>query len=69
MFLESFMLWAGNDSPKNIGLTIVGYLYKRGIQKDDMGYACTVGVVLLLIALVINFIQLWLNGSFKKEER
>lgn len=68
MFLESFMLWAGNASPKNIGLTIVGYLYKRGIEKDDMGYACCVGVVLLVIALVINFIQLLLNGTFKKEE-
>ena len=68
MFLESFMLWAGNDSPKNIGLTIVGYLYKRGIQKDDMGYACAVGVVLLVIGLVINFIQLGLNGTLKKEE-
>lgn len=69
MFLESFMLWAGNSSPKNIGLTIVGYLYKRGIEKDDMGYACCVGVVLLIIALIINFIQLALNGTFKKEDR
>ena len=55
MFLESYMLWAGNSSPNNIGLTIVGYLYKRGIEKNDMGYACAVGVVLLVIALIINF--------------
>lgn len=66
MFLESFMLWNGNDSPKNIGLTIVGYLYKRGIQKNDMGYACAVGVVLMVIALVINFVQLALNGTLKE---
>lgn len=69
MFLESFMLWAGNSSPNNIGLTIVGYLYKRGIEKDDMGYACAVGVVLLVVALIINFIQLAWNGTFKKEEK
>jgi arabinosaccharide transport system permease protein len=70
MFLESFMLWNGNSSPKNIGLTIVGYLYKRGIEKNDMGYACAVGVVLMVIALVINFIQLFATGtmSFKKKE-
>ncbi len=68
MFLESYMLWAGNSSPNNIGLTIVGYLYKRGIEKNDMGYACAVGVVLLVIALIINFAQLILNGTFKKEE-
>lgn len=69
MFLESFMLWNGNSSPKNIGLTIVGYLYKRGIEKNQMGYASAVGLVLLVIALVINVIQLLLNGSFKKEEK
>ena len=62
------MLWAGNNSPKNIGLTIVGYLYKRGIEKNDMGYACAVGMVLLVIALVINIVQLVCNGTFKREE-
>ena len=62
------MLWAGNNSPKNIGLTIVGYLYKRGIEKNDMGYACAVGMVLLVIALAINIIQLVCNGTFKREE-
>lgn len=67
MFLESFMLWNGNASPKNIGLTIVGYLYRRGIEKNDMGYASAVGVVLLVIALAINTIQLIATGTFKKE--
>ena len=67
MFLESYMLWAGNNSPNNIGLTIVGYLYKRGIEKNDMGYACAVGVVLLIVALIINISQLIANGTFKKE--
>ena len=69
MFLESFMLWNGNSSPKNIGLTIVGYLYKRGIEKNDLGYACAVGMVLMVIALVINIIQLIATGTFKKEDR
>ena len=69
MFLESFMLLNGNSSPKNIGLTIVGYLYKRGIEKNDLGYACAVGMVLMVIALLINVIQLVATGTFKKEER
>ncbi|MCR5160880.1 MAG: sugar ABC transporter permease [Lachnospiraceae bacterium] len=68
MFLESFMLWNGNSSPKNIGLTIVGYLYKRGIEKNELGYACAVGMVLMIIALAINVVQLVLTGTFKKEE-
>ena len=69
MFLESFMLWNGNSSPKNIGLTIVGYLYKRGIEKNDLGYACAVGMVLMIIALIINVIQLVATGTFKKEDQ
>ena len=69
MFLESFMLWGGNGSPNNIGLTIVGYLYRRGIEKMQLGYASAVGLVLLIIALIINMIQLVANGTFSKEER
>ena len=69
MFLESFMLWNGNSSPKNIGLTIVGYLYKRGIEKNDLGYACAVGMVLMVLALAINIIQLIATGTFKREDR
>jgi arabinosaccharide transport system permease protein len=69
MFLESYMLWNGNNSPNNIGLTIVGYLYRRGIEKNQLGYASAVGLVLLVIALTINVIQLILNGTFKKEDK
>ena len=68
MFMESYMLWVGADSPKNIGLTIVGYLYKRGIAKNQLGYGSAVGIVLLVMALTINIIQLVLNGTFKREE-
>ncbi|HHW67423.1 MAG: arabinooligosaccharide transport system permease protein [Epulopiscium sp.] len=68
MFTESFMLFNGNNSPKNIGLTIVGYLYRQGIEKNKLGYAATVGIVLLVVAMTINLIQLALTGMFKKEE-
>lgn len=69
MFMESFMLWAGPVSPDNIGLTIVGYLYNRGITRNELGYGSAIGLVLLVIALFINVIQLVVNGTFKKEER
>ena len=45
MFLESFMLYAGNSSPNNQALTVVGYLYRRGIEENDLGFASAVGVV------------------------
>lgn len=68
MFIESMMLWNGNNSPKNIGLTIVGYLYRQGIEKNNLGYAAAVGIVLLVITMVINLTQLKFNGMFKKED-
>lgn len=68
MFIESMMLWNGNNSPKNIGLTIVGYLYRQGIEKNNLGYAAAVGIVLLVITMIINLAQLSFSGLFKKEE-
>lgn len=67
MFTESFMLYGGNQSPNNQGLTIIGYLYRQGIQQNDMGFASAVGVVLLLVVLIINITQLTLVGTFRKE--
>jgi arabinosaccharide transport system permease protein len=67
MFLESFMLYAGNNSPNNQGLTIVGYLYRKGIEENDLGFASAVGVVLLVLVLAINLTQLAASGTFKKE--
>ena len=52
------MLRRGQDVKKK-------YLYKRGIEKNEMGYACAVGVVLLVIALAINVAQLFATGTFK----
>lgn len=68
MFTESFMLYAGNNSPNNQGLTIVGYLYRQGIEKNDMGFASAVGVVLLVVVLTINITQLALSGTFRKAD-
>lgn len=68
MFTESLMLFNGNNSPKNIGLTIVGYLYRQGIEKNKLGYASTVGIILLAITLFINLTQLKFTGMFKRED-
>ena len=68
MFLESSMLWLGVNSPMNIGLTIVGYLYRQGIERRHLGYACAVGLVLLVVIMVVNVIQLKATGSFKQED-
>jgi len=68
MFTESYMVWGNNNSPNNIGLTIVGYLYRQGIEKNAMGYASAVGLILFIIGMTINLVQLKLNGTFDKED-
>lgn len=67
MFLESFMLYAGNNSPNNQGLTVVGYLYRKGIEENDLGFASAVGVVLLVVVMTLNIGYLAASGTFKKE--
>ena len=69
MFLESFMLYAGNNSPNNQGLAVVGYLYRQGIEENDLGFASAVGVVLLVVIMAINLTYLAFTGTFKKESR
>lgn len=69
MFTESYMYWSDNYSPQNIGLTIVGYLYKQGIEKQRVGFSAAIGLVLLGITLLINVVQLVATGTFRKEER
>ena len=68
MFTESFILWSGNRSPNDIGLTMIGLLYRHGIEKNELGLGSAIGVVLLTITMVINVIQLRLFGLFKKED-
>jgi len=67
MFLEVYMLM-GNGGPRNICLTIVGYLYRRGIERNELGFASAIGVVLMLIALAINLTQLRLTGTLSRKK-
>ncbi|NBD27791.1 carbohydrate ABC transporter permease [Paenibacillus glycinis] len=68
MFTESYMLWSGNRSPNDIGLTIVGYLYRNGLEQNNLGLGSAVGIVLLLITIAVTIVQLKLFGMFRKEE-
>lgn len=47
----------------------VGRKSKKNVVVVEMGYACAVGLVLLIIVMVVNMIQLAATGTFKKEER
>ena len=69
MFTESYMLWSGNRSPNNIGTTIVGYLYRKAFEENNMGYGSAIGMVLLVIVMTVNIVQLYLNGTLRNEKR
>lgn len=65
VFEESYVLWEAN-SPGNIGLTLVGYLYQQGIQQNDMGFGSAIGVIVLLLIFVVSILYLLLTGAFKR---
>lgn len=61
MFEEAYVFWEVN-SPGNIALTLVGYLYKEGFQYNQLGFGSAIGVTLLVIVAILGFIQLKLTG-------
>lgn len=67
MFAESWTLWNGPNSPGNIGLTMVNYIYQQGFNQNNLGFGSAAGLVLLCIVMLINVIQLSIMGFFKKE--
>lgn len=53
----------GKGGPLNSTVTIMLYLYNKGITGYEMGYACAVGVVTLLIILALGLVQLKVSGK------
>ena len=68
MFTESYMIFGSNKSPNDMGLTIIGYLYRQGWEQNNIGFGSAIGIVLLIFALLLNFSQLKIFGLFKKED-
>ena len=67
MFEESYVLWAGK-SPNNFGLTMVGFIYRKGFWENNLGYGSAIGLTLLFIIAAISLGQLFLWGFFKRKE-
>lgn len=66
MFEESYVFWQGK-SPMNIGLTILGYIYREGISFGNLGLGSAAGIVLLVMILVVSIFQLKYFGLLDKE--
>ena len=39
------------------------YIFLKGFTQNQMGYACTISVAILLVALILTFIQVRFLGS------
>jgi arabinosaccharide transport system permease protein len=66
MFEESYIFWQG-QSPNNIGMTMVGLIYKKGFQTGSMGLASSIGIVLMIVVFLVSLVALKFFGFFKKE--
>ncbi len=53
----------GKGGPLNSTLSIMLYLYNKGITGYEMGYACTIGVITMIIILILAGIQMKLKGK------
>lgn len=65
VFEEVYIMTQGG--PRNSSKTIVYYLYERAFQDLEIGYACTIGLVLFLLILGLSSIQLGISRRLNAE--
>ncbi len=61
VFEEVYIMTQGG--PLNRSKTIVYYVYERAFEDLDINYACTIGLILFLIILVLSFVNLKISKN------
>ncbi|MGE5658267.1 MAG: carbohydrate ABC transporter permease [Actinomycetota bacterium] len=64
VFEEVYIMTQGG--PRNGSKTIVYYLYERAFQDLEIGYACTIGLVLFLLIFFLSFLQISIQRTVAK---
>ena len=59
VFEEVYVMTQGG--PINSSKTLVYYLYEQAFQNLEIGYACTIGLILFLIVLGLSILRLTIN--------
>jgi putative chitobiose transport system permease protein len=69
IFEEVYVMTQGG--PRNSSKTVVYYLYQQGFgsTNPDLGYACTIGLVLFLIIFALSIVNLKLSQTTNLENR
>jgi ABC-type sugar transport system permease subunit len=65
LFELPYTLLNSTSGPNKAGLTIVMYLYQRGFDIGNLGYASTIGWTLALIVMMISFAQKQMSGAMR----
>ena len=60
VFEEVYIMTQGG--PRNSSKTIVYYLYEQAFHNLEISYACTIGLVLFLVILVLSILNLTLSS-------
>lgn len=53
----------GKGGPIGSTISVILYLYNKGITGYEMGYACAIGVVTMVIILIFSGLQLFISGK------
>ncbi|MGF1571047.1 MAG: carbohydrate ABC transporter permease [Nodosilinea sp.] len=61
VFEEVYIMTQGG--PRNSSKTVVYYIYEQAFEKLEISYACTMGLVLFLVILVLSAIRLAAQGE------
>ena len=56
VFAVPFVMTGGTDGPERSLLFMATYLYQNAFDYFNMGYACAIGVVMLLLIMLITFL-------------
>ena len=56
LFTEPYLLTNGGG-PNGASVTPVFYMYQKGVEQGQAGYAAAIGMILLLITLLIALVQ------------
>ncbi len=60
VFEEVYIMTQGQ--PRNSSKTIVYYLYEQAFHNLEINYACTIGLVLFLVILILSILNLKLSS-------
>ena len=64
IFTQGYVIFDAKGGPENSALFIMMYLYRRGFNNFQMGYASTVAWMLFLLIVLITIVQFALSKRF-----